>query len=150
MQLKPRDLEIYAGEGNQTSEKGVILKFPKISSDENQTYTCVLPEKTGTIALTNDLPAVPTKTSELTNDSGFLTEETDPTIHILVLHENENGELTTGEDDSISNYIHNDELVIIYYDGMPYFYNKNSDRGYSFNGINGNNIRYYYIANYDK
>ena len=56
------------------------LKFPKISSDKNQTYTCVLPEKTGTIALINDLPAVPTKTSDLTNDSGFLTEETDPTV----------------------------------------------------------------------
>lgn len=37
----------------------------------NRTWT--LPDKTGTIALTSDIPSVPTKTSDLTNDSGFVT-----------------------------------------------------------------------------
>lgn len=43
----------------------------------NQTYT--LPASTGTIALTSDIP---TKTSDLTNDAGYLTSytETDPTV----------------------------------------------------------------------
>ena len=37
----------------------------------NRTWT--LPDKTGTIALTSDIPTVPTKTSDLTNDSNFVT-----------------------------------------------------------------------------
>ena len=43
----------------------------------NRTWT--LPDKTGTVALTSDIP---TKTSDLTNDSGFITgyTETDPTV----------------------------------------------------------------------
>lgn len=102
----------------------------------------------------NDLtekPTIPSKTSELTNDSGFLTEETDPTIHILVLQEDENGELTTGEEeDSISGYINNNELVIIYYDGKPYFYDKNSDRGFYFDGINGTSLLRYYSTTKNK
>ena len=36
-----------------------------------------LPNKTGTIALTSDIPTVPTKTSDLTNDSGFITSDSD-------------------------------------------------------------------------
>ena len=36
-------------------------------------YTVKLPENGGTIALTSDIPTVPTKVSELTNDSGFVT-----------------------------------------------------------------------------
>lgn len=32
-----------------------------------------IPDKSGTIALTSDIPTVPTKTSQLTNDSGFIT-----------------------------------------------------------------------------
>ena len=35
--------------------------------------TLNLPDKDGTIALTSDIPTVPTKTSDLTNDSGFIT-----------------------------------------------------------------------------
>ena len=35
--------------------------------------TITLPDKTGTVALTSDIPTVPTKVSDLTNDSGFLT-----------------------------------------------------------------------------
>ena len=35
--------------------------------------TLTLPDNTGTIALTSDIPTVPTKTSDLTNDSGFIT-----------------------------------------------------------------------------
>ena len=40
------------------------------------TYTCKLPKKNGTIALTSDIPSdltVPTKLSELTNDTNFIT-----------------------------------------------------------------------------
>lgn len=37
-----------------------------------------LPDATGTVALTSDIPSVPTKTSDLTNDSGFLTLSTLP------------------------------------------------------------------------
>ena len=88
---------------------------------------------------------ISTNVSDLTNDAGYITEEIDPTVHILVLRENENEELTTGEDDSISDYIANNELVIIYYDGKPYFYNKNSDRGFQFNGIDGSYLAYHSV-----
>ena len=39
-----------------------------------------IPNKSGTLALTSDIPTVPTKVSDLTNDSGFITSytETDP------------------------------------------------------------------------
>ena len=77
-------------------------------------------------------------------------EEEDPKIHILTLQEDENEELTTGEDESISSYVNNNELVIIYYDGKPYFYDKNSDRGLYFNGINGNNLLRYYSTTENK
>ena len=43
----------------------------------NRTWT--LPDQTGTIALTSDIPTVPTKTSDLTNDSGFITSDTNVT-----------------------------------------------------------------------
>jgi hypothetical protein len=104
----------------------------------------------GTLDTNNNNFTIPTKTSDLTNDSGFLTGETDPTVHILTLQKNENEELTTGEDDSISDYVSNNELVIIYYNGYPYFYDKNSERGYYFDGINGNHLRYYYFVNDNK
>lgn len=71
-------------------------------------------------------------------------EEEDPKIHILTLQENENEELTTGEDESISDYVNNNELVIIYYNGRPHFYNKNSDRGrLYFDGLEGDYLCYY-------
>lgn len=35
--------------------------------------TWTLPNQTGTLALTSDIPSVPTKTSDLTNDSGYIT-----------------------------------------------------------------------------
>ena len=88
---------------------------------------------------------ISTNVSDLTNDAGYIIEESDPTVHILVLRKNENEELTTGEDDSISDYVTNNELVIIYYDGKPYFYNKNSDRGFQFNGIDGSYLAYHSV-----
>ena len=36
--------------------------------------TLTLPNATGTVALTSDIPTVPTKTSDLTNDSGYITD----------------------------------------------------------------------------
>lgn len=46
----------------------------------NRTWT--LPNATGTIALTADIPTVPTNVSAFTNDAGYLTSytETDPTV----------------------------------------------------------------------
>lgn len=46
----------------------------------NRTWT--LPDATGTIALTSDIPTVPTNVSAFTNDAGYLTSytETDPTV----------------------------------------------------------------------
>lgn len=46
----------------------------------NRTWT--LPNATGTIALTTDIPTVPTNVSAFTNDAGYLTSytETDPTV----------------------------------------------------------------------
>ena len=45
-------------------------------------YVYTLPSSTGTIALISDIPTVPTKVSDLTNDSGFISSytETDPTV----------------------------------------------------------------------
>lgn len=63
-------------------------------------------------------------------------------IHILTLQEDENEKLTTGEDDSISNYIRNNELVIIYYMNMP-FYLVSFDRGFDFATTDGHyKLRY--------
>lgn len=46
----------------------------------NRTWT--LPNATGTIALTSDIPTIPTNVSAFTNDAGYLTSytETDPTV----------------------------------------------------------------------
>ncbi len=44
---------------------------PEAVTSPSKTWT--LPNKTGTIALTSDMPTVPTKTSDLNNDSGFVT-----------------------------------------------------------------------------
>lgn len=41
-------------------------------------YTYALPSATGTLALTSDIPTVPTKTSDLQNDSGFITSSAIP------------------------------------------------------------------------
>ena len=61
------------------NNKYVDLRYPtSLSSD----ISVVLPSSAGTLALISDIPTVPTKTSDLTNDSGFLTSytETDPTV----------------------------------------------------------------------
>ena len=44
------------------------------STSDSDYYTLTFPSKTGTIAVTSDMP---TKTSQLTNDSGFITSYTD-------------------------------------------------------------------------
>ena len=46
------------------------------------------PDAAGTVALTSDIPTVPTKTSDLTNDSGFITgyTETDPVFTSSAAH----------------------------------------------------------------
>lgn len=47
------------------------------SSQSASEVDLVLPKTSGTLALTSEIP---TKTSDLTNDSGFVTTETDPTV----------------------------------------------------------------------
>ena len=48
---------------------GVQIEAPETSFSRTVTF----PDADGTIALTSDIPTVPTKTSQLTNDSGFIT-----------------------------------------------------------------------------
>lgn len=48
-----------------------------LSSATSSNKTITFPNATGTVALTSDIPTVPTKTSDLTNDSGFITSYTD-------------------------------------------------------------------------
>ena len=55
----------------------IFLEVPDTIANTDKTI--VLPDKSGTIALTNDIPSVPTKTSDLTNDSGFITSASVPT-----------------------------------------------------------------------
>lgn len=43
------------------------------SSSLNSNRTLTLPNKTGTIALTSDIPTIPTNVSSFTNDAGYLT-----------------------------------------------------------------------------
>ena len=52
---------------NQPNSYGYLIT----SATADQTYT--LPDKTGTIALTSDIPTVPTNISAFTNDSGYIT-----------------------------------------------------------------------------
>ena len=46
-----------------------------LSSATSSNKTITFPNATGTVALTSDIPTVPTKTSDLTNDSGFVTTD---------------------------------------------------------------------------
>lgn len=74
--------------GASNNKKGIIKIYSKngtgstqLSTDNTSGVTLVsLPNKGGTIALTDDIPTVPTKVSDLTNDSGFISSytETDP------------------------------------------------------------------------
>ena len=50
--------------------------------------TLTIPDKTGTIALTSDIPTVPTNVSAFTNDAGYLTSytETDPVFSASAAH----------------------------------------------------------------
>ena len=45
----------------------------QIDSTLNSSITLTLPKETGTIALTSDIPTIPTNISSFTNDSGYLT-----------------------------------------------------------------------------
>lgn len=47
--------------------------FWRYVNENGNTYNITHPAKGGTIALTSDIPTVPTKVSELTNDSGYIT-----------------------------------------------------------------------------
>ena len=54
---------------SQTGKKGSIYQAGNYTAD--RTYT--LPNKSGTIALTSDIPTVPTNVSAFTNDAGYIT-----------------------------------------------------------------------------
>lgn len=61
-----------------SSSKTITITPPSLTASR----TLTLPDKDGTIALTSDLPTVPTNVSAFTNDAGYLTSytETDPTV----------------------------------------------------------------------
>ena len=63
--LVPGTIGLASGDGHLTDDR-----------------TWTLPNKTGTIALTSDIP---TKTSDLTNDSGFITSYTDTKVRQIPL-----------------------------------------------------------------
>ena len=66
--------QLGLGYGTNTT----YLKSGYISSN----VTLTLPSSTGTLALTSQIPTVPTNVSSFTNDAGYLTSytETDPTV----------------------------------------------------------------------
>lgn len=56
--------------------------YTDLSNSATGARTLTLPDATGTLALTTDIPTVPTNVSAFTNDAGYLTSytETDPTV----------------------------------------------------------------------
>ena len=61
-------LRLYSGAKNNGSNSSPYID---ILNNATLTRTITLPDATGTVALTSDIPTVPTKVSQLTNDSGF-------------------------------------------------------------------------------
>lgn len=65
--------------GSGLNRRGVIrlynsdTSYTDISVSGAANKTVYLPSQEGTVALLSDIPTVPTKTSDLTNDSGFIT-----------------------------------------------------------------------------
>lgn len=66
--------------------------------------TLTLPDATGTIALTSDIPTVPTKTSDLTNDSGFITASHTSTYSLPLAASGTRGGVQIGYSESGTNY----------------------------------------------
>ena len=58
------------------------ITYTTLKTSHTTARTITFPDKDGTVALTSDIPTVPTKVSQLTNDSGYITgyTETDPTV----------------------------------------------------------------------
>lgn len=78
-----------------------------------------------------------------------LDEKANTEIYKFTLYEN-NNELTIGENNAnLSEYCTNG-FVIIYYNGTPYFYDIDSDRGRRFLGLNGNWLLWMYSAQLNK
>lgn len=67
------------------SSRNTIIVNAAYTSSSN---TLTLPNKTGTFALTSDIPTVPTNVSAFTNDAGYITSytETDPIFTASVAH----------------------------------------------------------------
>lgn len=63
-------IQIYGTADRYTQLETLITST---GAGQNTGVVVNFPNKGGTIALTDDIPTVPTKTSDLTNDSGFLT-----------------------------------------------------------------------------
>ena len=76
-----KQLSVYGSSASYCGIKAGSIWFStgtheaKISSPQNinTNYTYTLPKATGTIALTSDIPTVPTNVSSFTNDAGYLT-----------------------------------------------------------------------------
>lgn len=106
----------------------------------------------------NDLtekPTIPTKTSDLTNDSGFLIEETDPTVHVITLERNWDADLDaevislpTGVTyENIETWTNNNEIVILdagSSEAWRYYYFAATDRyEFEFISLGGNRYSVY-------
>ena len=60
------------------SKTGKVARI-RASATQTANRDIYFPDASGTIALTSDIPTVPTKVSQLTNDSGFITSSSVPT-----------------------------------------------------------------------
>lgn len=75
------DFYEYGGEWNfwkntsstATTDTANLALGIGINALKNKSYTYTFPNKTGTFALTSDIPTVPTNVSAFTNDAGYLT-----------------------------------------------------------------------------
>jgi len=108
----------------------------------NSSYGLILPNQSGTIALTSDIPTVPTKVSDLTNDSGFISSytETDPVFSASPAAgisatdiSNWNGKVNKSGDTMTGNLTMGDNELLFIHDGKTI-------------GIKGT---HYYQSNYD-
>ncbi len=60
--------------------------FTSITPSANADIGLTLPSSTGTLALTSQIPTVPTTVSSFTNDAGYITTETDPVFTASAAH----------------------------------------------------------------
>lgn len=71
-------------------------------------------------------------------------------IRVFQLYQDENEEWTIGEEETnLMTYVHN-SFVVIYYNGKPYFYDIDSDRGARFLSIDGSYMLFMFLSTQNK